>query len=101
MKKILAIVLAVLLCSSAYADVYVRGYYRNDGTYVAPHYRSNPNNTRSDNWSTYGNTNPHTGEMGTRRYDSYSNEPRSTYNNRQIDPYYNGSNNNRYEGFRY
>lgn len=30
--------------------VYVRGYYRSDGTYVKPHYRSAPNNDKSDNF---------------------------------------------------
>lgn len=44
MKKFLACLLASMVCSSvAMADVYVRGYTRSDGTYVAPHYRSSPN----------------------------------------------------------
>jgi peptidoglycan hydrolase-like protein with peptidoglycan-binding domain len=47
------------------SDVYVRGYYRSNGTYVAPHYRSGPNNTRADNFSTFGNVNPYTGKEGT------------------------------------
>ena len=38
---------------------------KNNGTYVAPHYRSNSNNTKSDNWSQRGNTNPYTGKRGT------------------------------------
>lgn len=29
-------------------DEYVRGYRRTDGTYVEPHYRTQPNNTKSD-----------------------------------------------------
>ena len=52
--------------SSSFSDTYVRGYYKNNGTYVAPHYRSNSNNTKSDNWSQRGNTNPYTGKRGTR-----------------------------------
>lgn len=44
----------------------VRGYYRSNGTYVEPHYRSNPNSTVWDNYSTRGNVNPYTGEIGTR-----------------------------------
>ena len=40
----------------AEADVWVDGYYKNNGTYVQPHYRSNANSTRLDNWSTRGNT---------------------------------------------
>lgn len=53
--------------SIAYSDVKVEGYYRSDGTYVVPHYRSKPNSTVNDNWSTYGNINPRTGEHGTKR----------------------------------
>lgn len=44
----------------------VRGHIRRDGTYVAPHYRTNPNRTTYDNWSTKPNTNPYTGQQGTR-----------------------------------
>jgi hypothetical protein len=47
-------------------DVFVNGYVKKDGTYVAPHYRSAPNYTKSDNWSQVGNTNPYTGEEGTK-----------------------------------
>lgn len=53
----------------AQADVSVRGYYRKDGTYVAPHMRSSPNNTKNDNWSTRGNVNPYTGKAGTKAPD--------------------------------
>ena len=56
----------LLLSVSAWSDVYVRGYYNSNGTYVSPHYRSSPNSTALDNWSTKGNTNPYTGKMGTR-----------------------------------
>lgn len=31
-------------------DVYVNGYYRNDGTYVRPHVRSAPDSSRSNNY---------------------------------------------------
>ena len=57
-----------MLITSSFADTYVRGYYKSNGTYVQPHYRSSPNSTTSDNWSTYGNTNPYTGKRGTRTY---------------------------------
>lgn len=64
----LALILAILtsVTSSAEAQVHVRGYTRRDGTYVAPHYRSSPNHTTADNYSTRGNVNPYTGEPGTR-----------------------------------
>ena len=48
----------------AFADVYVRGHYRSNGTYVDPHYRTSPNKSTFDNWSSYGNTNPRTGQKG-------------------------------------
>tara|TARA_Y100001970_G_C14250949_1_gene871827 strand:+ start:1578 stop:1871 length:294 start_codon:yes stop_codon:yes gene_type:complete len=48
----------------AQADVWVNGHYKNNGTYVQPHYRSSPNSSRLDNWSTRGNTNPYTGQRG-------------------------------------
>lgn len=67
MKKILFAILSLFFAASAVqADVYVHGYYRKDGTYVQPHYRSNPNSTRNDNWTTRGNVNPYTGKVGTR-----------------------------------
>lgn len=47
-------------------DVHVDGYYRKDGTYVQPHYRSAPDSTPNNNWSTQGNRNPYTGQEGTR-----------------------------------
>ena len=42
----------------------VSGYSRKDGTYVAPHARSNRDGARNNNWTTQGNTNPHTGKDG-------------------------------------
>jgi len=43
---------------------YVEGYTRSDGTYVKGHYRTDPNHTNTDNYSTLGNTNPWTGQPG-------------------------------------
>ena len=40
--------------------VYVRGYYRKDGTYVKPHYRSAPDGNPYNNYSFPGNYNPNT-----------------------------------------
>ena len=50
----------------SFADTYVNGYTKSNGTYVQGHYRSSPDSTRSNNWSTKGNTNPYTGKAGTR-----------------------------------
>ena len=71
MRRVITItaVLAVMAMASVVnADVYVNGYYRGNGSYVQPHYRSNPDGDRSNNWSTYPNVNPHTGSIGSRHY---------------------------------
>ena len=44
----------------------IKGYVKKDGTYVAPSHATNPNKSKSDNWSTKGNVNPHTGKDGTK-----------------------------------
>lgn len=61
-----AIIAFVGFGSAVAGDHYVRGYTRKDGTYVAPHYQTNPNSTTSDNYSTRGNVNPYTGKPGTK-----------------------------------
>jgi hypothetical protein len=48
------------------SDHSVSGYTHSNGTYVAPHYQTNPNSTQFDNFGTRGNYNPHTGAYGTR-----------------------------------
>ena len=55
-----------MISGLAFADTYVHGYTRSDGTYVQPHYRSSPDGSFHNNWSTKGNTNPYTGEQGNR-----------------------------------
>ena len=71
LKRILAaiagaVVLLSAIVPSADASTSVRGYYRKNGTYVAPHYRSSPNYTQKDNWSCRGNYNPYTGKFGSK-----------------------------------
>ena len=51
----------------ARAYVPVRGYVKSNGTYVRPHYRSEPDGYFWNNWSTYGNVNPFTGKVGTKK----------------------------------
>jgi hypothetical protein len=75
MKTIIALALAAAFATPAMADQYVRGHTRSDGTYVQPHYRSSPNETQSDNYSTKGNTNPYTGERGSQRDSTYDYKP--------------------------
>lgn len=43
---------------------YVSPHVTKNGTYVQGHYRSNPNATTADNWSTKGNYNPYTNQEG-------------------------------------
>lgn len=71
MKKLL-LMLALLigvLSFSASADARttrVRGYYKpSTGSYVVPHYKTTPNRSKFDNFSTKGNYNPYTGKKGT------------------------------------
>jgi hypothetical protein len=45
---------------------HVKGYTKKNGTVVAPHDRTSPNGTETDNWSTKGNVNPETGKKGTK-----------------------------------
>lgn len=46
------------------SDVYVKGYVKKNGTVVPGYYRSAPNYTNRDNFSTRGNTNPYTNKKG-------------------------------------
>lgn len=68
MKRLIISAAIILAAGPAFAHGAhsVRGYVRRDGTYVAPHMQTNPNNTRLDNWSTRGNVNPYTGVAGTK-----------------------------------
>ncbi len=70
MKNIFLVIFITLLslASVEARDVAVRGYTKDNGTYVEPHYRSSPNQYKNDNWSTSGNTNPYTGKSGTNTY---------------------------------
>lgn len=65
---LIGLVAGSLLVSAvgANADVHVRGHFRSNGTYVAPHYRSNPDGSSYNNWSYSGNYNPYTGAQGYR-----------------------------------
>ena len=73
MKKLIALSIVLFTAFSSFAQTHVSGYTRSNGTYVAPHYRSSPNYTKADNYSTIGNTNPYTGSAGTKTYSDYNN----------------------------
>jgi len=62
--KIATLILA-LSAGAAMAQTYVDPHLRKDGTYVPGHYRTAPNSTLTDNYSTKGNVNPYTGQAGT------------------------------------
>lgn len=49
-----------------HATSHVNGYYRSNGTYVSPHYRSGRDGYHNNNWSVQGNVNPYTGKPGTK-----------------------------------
>lgn len=72
MKTIL-LTLLVVLATPVVADQYVRPHIRKDGTFVDGHFRSSPNSTKFDNYSTRGNSNPYTGQRG---YESPDPTPR-------------------------
>jgi len=57
---ILIILIPVFLVEG---QVYVRGYYRKDGVYVRPHYRTYPDGIPYNNYSFPGNYNPNTGKI--------------------------------------
>jgi hypothetical protein len=98
--KIIAVFITITLSGIAMSQsqVYVNGYYNQYGTYVAPHYRTAPNKTINDNWSTKPNYNPYTGKQGTvKPSNSYYNnsytrqpsyyQPTYTYNSYYYNPY--------------
>lgn len=78
MKKICILIIGLLILAvipitytkenntNTYAQTQVKGYYKKNGTYVAPHYRSSKDGYHNNNWSVKGNVNPHTGKRGTK-----------------------------------
>lgn len=76
MKRI-ALLATLAFSTAAFADHYVQGHYRSDGTYVDGHMQSDPNEVRSDNLNSQTRqANPYTGERGHQR-DENSNPPQS------------------------
>ena len=100
MKVLISAGLVVLFLSLATAplaraDEYVRGQYRSDGTYVAPHYRSTPDGNPYNNFSFPGNTNPYTGKVAPGNPDTYLQRYNNPYGNSS--PYGNSYNSNPYQ----
>ncbi len=72
-------VVAVVMTVSAISSVqesqaadFVHGYFRSNGTYVSPHFRSQADGIFSNNYSSFPNFNPYTGSVGTHRSPAYS-----------------------------
>ena len=80
--KALLLTVALLIASiaipidNAFSQTYIQGYYRSNGTYVAPHWKSSPDRSYNNNWSVKPNYNPYTGKRGTRN---------PTWNDRNLD----------------
>ena len=74
MKLALLTTIALSISTPALsADTYVQGHVRRDGAYVQPHYQTAPDNTRANNYSNQGSTNPYTGQQG--HADPYKSAP--------------------------
>jgi hypothetical protein len=77
--KKLALIVMCLVSGVVMAQAsHVRqGYVTKNGTYVAPSYATNPNETKLDNYGTKGNINPYTGKTGSE--DPYKVDPLPSY----------------------
>jgi hypothetical protein len=65
LRALLVLVVLFGLAAPVLADdTFVRGYTKRDGSYVAPHWRSAPDSSYNNNWSTSPNVNPYTGPAG-------------------------------------
>lgn len=67
MLKACIAVLALSIAAPVLAQSsnYVSPHVRSDGTYVQGHFRTNPDSSPYNNYSTRGNINPYTGRVGT------------------------------------
>lgn len=63
---ICAICLSAVGLSHAAPSVYVKPYINKNGALVDGHFKTAPNGTTLDNYSTQGNINPYTGQPGTK-----------------------------------
>lgn len=66
-KFIVLLVALIVFTNISFVDAKsfkVKGYTKKNGTYVQPYYKSSPNRTKIDNFSTKGNYNPYSGKTG-------------------------------------
>jgi hypothetical protein len=86
MRIIFAALFSLLFVQNINSQVRVNGYYRKNGTYVEPHYRSSPNSSPFDNYSFPGNTNPYTGKLATGNSETYLNNYYKNSNQAGVTP---------------
>ncbi len=67
--------------------VKVDPYLKSDGTLVKEHYRTAPDNSFYNNWSTVGNFNPFTGKEGTKTHPSSTSSSSINYYNTDLNFY--------------
>ena len=70
-KQLLVSVIMALFAINAIAQesTYVEGHFKKDGTWVEGYYKTKPNKTKKDNYSTDGNYNPYSGKEGKKKAD--------------------------------
>jgi hypothetical protein len=72
MKKMILSMAAFVFLGFSQADAeWVRGHIRNDGTYVGPYQRSNPDHNPYNNYNFPGNYNPNSGRTTPGNPDTY------------------------------
>jgi hypothetical protein len=86
MKKAFLIIVFLFAAANSFSQstVYVKGYTKSNGSYTQGHYKTSPNSSKIDNYSTQGNYNPYTGSYGTKRVQEY--RPTSTYSSFYTSP---------------
>ena len=72
LAAVLLVLISFLTVSLAEAGR-VRGYYKQNGTYVQPHYRTSPDRNPYNNYNLPGNYNPNTGRITPGNPDTYLN----------------------------
>lgn len=98
MKSLIALLILMAIAATCFADQRVNGYTRKDGTYVNGYTRSDSDSSYNNNYSTKGNTNPYTGEEGSRPRTYNDNTPEyntKTYGNPGYENPYSGNGNKR------
>jgi hypothetical protein len=70
-KIVLAAAVTLTASSPSWAAEYIQGYYRSNGTYVQPYWRSDPDGNPFNNYGYPANLNPYTGEVAPGNPDTY------------------------------